>query len=120
MKNGMVVMVFGIGWFGFEIVVVVGVFVGNFDVGLVVLVDVSEDVVEKVCYLVDLGVVEFIVVDVDDDFYVEIVFYFDGYYVWVCIVGDYINVFFVSCDDEVFESKECLVVGYVFLMVVFF
>ena len=113
MKNGMAVMVPGTGRPGLEIAAAVGALAGNPDAGLAVLADVSEDAAEKARHLVDSGVVELTVADVDDDLYAETVLHLDGHHARACIAGDHTNVFLVSRDDEVLESKERPAAGHV-------
>jgi len=113
MKNGMAVMVPGTGRPGLEIAAAVGALAGNPDAGLAVLADVSEDAAEKARHLVDSGAVELTVADVDDDLYAETVLHLDGHHARACIAGDHTNVFLVSRDDEVLESKERPAAGHV-------
>ena len=113
MKNGMAVMVPGTGRPGLEIAAAVGALAGNPDAGLAVLADVSEDAAEKARHLVDSGAVELTVADADDDLYAETVLHLDGHHARACIAGDHTNVFLVSRDDEVLESKERPAAGHV-------
>lgn len=113
MKNGLGVIVFGMGMVGLLIVVVLGVLGGNVNVGLEVLKDVIVQVIVDVKVLLVVGKVFVKIQEFCDEIFFLCVKVWNGEK-WVCviIVGGYINIVYIEMyDGVVFIQQVCVVEG---------